>query len=260
MPESSYQKTQIVDSDGNILDSLGSGGGTGGTADFTQTNTRLGATTEPAATSISAASGLNGLLRFFIGKFTTTTSGLKTDGSGVVQPVSATALPLPHDAASNSTLVEVRDRLGATTDPAPALATSASGLLGLVRYLFGLLPSALAGDRFKVESIVKSLSPPIITESALIAPGTTPTQSIEGYYKATYQVNVLGVTNAVLRMEGNVTGSDFANLNESGSDKTITTAGVYLFKFEGLVSNVRMNLVSVAGSAPSIIAHLKKGN
>lgn len=260
MPETPYQKTHIVDSDGNILDSLGGGGTGGGTADFTQTNARLGSTTEPAATSISAATGLNGLIRFFIGKFTATAAGLKTDGSGVVQPVSAAQLPLPVNAATNPTLVEVRDRLGATTDPAAASATAASGLLGLVRFLFGLLPPSLAGDRFKVESVIKSVSPAIITESTLVTPGTTPTQSIEGYYKATYQVNVSGITNAVLRMEGNCTGTDFANLNESGSDKTITTAGVYLFKFEGLISNVRMNLVSVTGSAPTVVAHLKKGN
>ena len=55
---------------------------------------------------------------------------------------------------------------------------------------------------------------PLITETPLTAPGSTPARSMAGYGKLTYQFDVSGIgTNIVIRAEGNLIGANFINLD-----------------------------------------------
>lgn len=79
------------------------------------------------------------------------------DGSGVTQPISAAALPLPAGAATDAQLIAIEAdlvvtnaRLGATTETAPATDTAVSGLNGRLQRiaqrltsLIGLFPSSI---------------------------------------------------------------------------------------------------------------------
>lgn len=99
------------------------------------------------------------------------------------------------------------------------------------------------------------------SESPLTAPGSTPARSMTGYNKLTYQVDVANIgTNVVVRVEGNLTGSNFVNLNAQNQDTTLTANGSYLFTFEGKLSVVRFTLVSISSGVPSVTAHLLRGN
>ena len=99
------------------------------------------------------------------------------------------------------------------------------------------------------------------SESPLTAPSSTPARSMAGYNKLTYQVDVANIgTNVVVRVEGNLTGSNFVNLNAQNQDTTLTANGSYLFTFEGKLSVVRFTLVSISSGVPSVTAHLLRGN
>lgn len=178
-----YQKVNVVNAEGTIITSFGSGADGGG-ADMAETNNRLGAKTEAAAASDVGTSGLNGLLKRLLQKLVTTASGIKVDGSAVTQPVSgivdvanfpttqaiaASTLPLPNGAASNAMLAEVRDRvpasaIGSPSEVPPASDTGYAGINGRLQRiaqrissLVGLLPSSLSNGRFQTESVIRKL-------------------------------------------------------------------------------------------------------
>lgn len=101
----------------------------------------------------------------------------------------------------------------------------------------------------------------LITETALTAASSTPVRSCVGYKYLTYQVDVTGIgTSATVRMEGNLVGPNFDNLNPNNSDTILTQNKSYLFTFEGKISQVRFTLVSFSGGSPSLTCHLLKGN
>ena len=73
-----------------------------------------------------------------------------TDGSATTQPISATSLPLPTGAASESTLAAQGTLIGAVNETAPASDTASSGLNGRLQRiaqritsLIALLPASL---------------------------------------------------------------------------------------------------------------------
>lgn len=70
----------------------------------------------------------------------------------------------------------------------------------------------------------------------------------------TFQVNVTTIgTNVVVRFEGSLDGSGYFNLDESGTDTTITANGTYGYALSGCpVKFVRLRLVSVSGGTPSV--------
>ncbi|MEH1790828.1 MAG: hypothetical protein V7L23_35995 [Nostoc sp.] len=108
--ETPYQKVNIVDADGNIISI---GGGSGGGGDASAANQQSQITIETAIRD----------------RLPTVTVGdrLKTDGSGVTQPVSAANLPLPIGAATDTTLQQVRDAIKAQIDIASTIWTDNSG-------------------------------------------------------------------------------------------------------------------------------------
>lgn len=102
---------------------------------------------------------------------------------------------------------------------------------------------------------------PLITESPLTAVGSTPARNVAGYKYLTYQVDVVGIgSNVVVRAEGNLTGSNFVNLNPNNVDTVLTQNKPELFTFEGKISQIRFTLVSFSGGSPSLTCHLLKGN
>lgn len=101
----------------------------------------------------------------------------------------------------------------------------------------------------------------LITETALTAASSTPVRSCVGYKYLTYQVDVTGIgTSATVRMEGNLVGTNFDNLNPNNSDTILTQNKSYLFTFEGKISQVRFTLISFSGGSPSLTCHLLRGN
>lgn len=207
--------------------------------------------------------------------------------------VSIADLPIPSGAATEATLVTVRDRtpvlgqntaanstpvtlaadglfaanFGSTNDVAANNDVANSSLLGLFKRLLGrittiisYLPTSLStAGRFLVESSPTESA--LITEFPLTAPSATPPRSMLGYNRLSLQVDVEGLgTNVVVRLEGNLIGSSFVNLSTQNSNIIITANGSYLFLFEGKLNNVRLNLVSISGGSPSVTCTLLMGN
>lgn len=123
---------QPVDADGNILVGGGGGGG-GGSGDASQAKQNQQITLETAIRDLLAEDILDALTSISIDADTVNlntdtlesliaalrdrlptvlaNNRLVVDGSGVTQPISASALPLPSGAATDSALQAVRDRL-----------------------------------------------------------------------------------------------------------------------------------------------------
>lgn len=129
MAESAFQKTQIVDSNGDIVDSFSGGGGGGGGGDASATNQlteieKLTSIDNKLVTSTSSPTGTENVPIFrTIPSGTQAISGnVGITGSVAVtgtfwqttQPISAVSLPLPTNAASQSDIQAVRDRLPST--------------------------------------------------------------------------------------------------------------------------------------------------
>lgn len=101
---------------------------------------------------------------------------------------------------------------------------------------------------------------PLITEPPLIASGYTPVRSVENCDRYTYQINVSNIgTNIKVRVEGNLIGEDFSNLNESNQDTIITENGCHLFCFDAPIARIRFVLVSISGGNPTVQVYLKRG-
>ncbi len=88
--------------------------------------------------------------------------------------------------------------------------------------------------------------------TALTAAGTTAATEVKAS-EVTFQVTVTNInTNAVVRFEGSLDNTNFFNLDQSGTDTTITANGTYGFALNGMpVTHVRLRLVSLSGSGNS---------
>ncbi|WP_375491143.1 hypothetical protein [uncultured Nostoc sp.] len=139
--ETPYQKINIVDADGNII-SIGGGSGGGGDASAanqqsqitieTAIRDRIGSTSVSGATMPTGGAGLFGWLSAIYLFLTQTIPALvngriPVDGSAVTQPVSLSSVPLASNAATDTTLQQVRDAIKATIDLATSIWTDNSG-------------------------------------------------------------------------------------------------------------------------------------
>lgn len=112
------------------------------------------------------------------------------------------------------------------------------------------------GDQF-----VPGVDGPLYIEQPLTAPGATPARSMVNYCKFSYQVDVSGIgTEAIVRVEGSVSGEDFVNINTNYQDTKLTTSGSYLFKGDIKLTTVRFRLVSFTGGSPVLKVSLRVGN
>lgn len=70
----------------------------------------------------------------------------------------------------------------------------------------------------------------------------------------TFQVTVPSIgTNVVVRFEGSLDGTSYFNLDEAGTDTTITANGTYGYALSGCpVKFARLRLVSLSGGSPSV--------
>ncbi|BAY64995.1 hypothetical protein NIES22_50960 [Calothrix brevissima NIES-22] len=116
----------IVDSAGNAASLGGSGGGSGDASatnqltqidKLTNIDTDLGSAGDSAATSDTGSFSIISLIKRILStKLPNLVSNrIPVDGSGVTQPISASSLPLPTNAASQSDVLAVRDRLMPTS-------------------------------------------------------------------------------------------------------------------------------------------------
>lgn len=125
-----FPNTQPVS--GSVTANIGTSGDLATDVTLTAVRDRLGATDTAAATSDSATSPVNGLLKralahlsTIIGRLPTLTAGgrLPVDGSGVTQPISGTVTAQVDQSS-------VTDRLGSTSETAPTTDNATSGLNG----------------------------------------------------------------------------------------------------------------------------------
>ena len=75
-----------------------------------------------------------------------------------------------------------------------------------------------------------------------------------GAVSMTFQVTVSRIgTNVVIRFEGSLDGSNYFNLDQAGTDTTITANGTYGYALSGCpVKYIRLRLVSLSGGTPSV--------
>jgi hypothetical protein len=88
----------------------------------------------------------------------------------------------------------------------------------------------------------------------LTAVGATNPLEISGT-NSTFQVTVSGIgTDVVIRLEGSVDGVGYFNLNDAGTNYTITANGTYGYGLGAAcpVRFVRLVLVSFSGGTPSV--------
>lgn len=153
-------------------------------------------------------------------------------------------------------LVELENKAG-LADTQPISGSVVVSNLPSVQQVAG---NVIVGNFPTIQQVTFS-DAPLITESPLTTVGSTPVRSVAGYKYCTYQVDVTGIgTNAIARVEGNLIGSNFDNLNPNNVDTVLTQNKTYLFSFEGKINNIRFTLVSFSGGAPSITCHLLRGN
>ena len=89
--------------------------------------------------------------------------------------------------------------------------------------------------------------------TSLTAAGTTSSLKVNAQ-AITFQVTASSVgTNVVVRFEGSLDGTNFANLDEDGTDTTITADDTTIYSLSGTpVEYVRLRLVSLSGGTPTV--------
>ena len=89
--------------------------------------------------------------------------------------------------------------------------------------------------------------------TSLTAAGTTSSVKVNAQ-AVSFQVTVSSIgTNVVLRFEGSLDGTNFANLNENANDTTITANGTTIYSLSGTpVEYVRLRLVSITDGTPTV--------
>lgn len=110
-----------------LIGAGGGGGGGGGAVTVADgADVAMGATADAAATSDAGTFSLIALFKRLLGKLPTLASGrMPVDGSGVTQPVSAAALPLPAGAATSALQGTGNTSLASIDTKSPALSTGA---------------------------------------------------------------------------------------------------------------------------------------
>lgn len=83
--------------------------------------------------------------------------------------------------------------------------------------------------------------------------GVTDEYLMKGAVDLMFQFRVREIsTNIVIRAEGSLDGREWFNLDAGDEDYTITADGIYSMLFQGYVSYVRLNFVSISGGSPTI--------
>lgn len=60
-------------------------------------------------------------------------------------------------------------------------------------------------------------------------------------------------TNVVLRAEGTIDGTNYFNLSDADTDRTITAGGPYAFVFYGILKGIRIRFVSESGGTTATV-------
>ena len=91
------------------------------------------------------------------------------------------------------------------------------------------------------------------TLTSLTAAGTTSSVKVNAQ-AVSFQVTVSSIgTNVVVRFEGSLDGTNFANLDDDALDTTYTANGTFLKSLSGTpVEFVRLRLVSITGGTPTV--------
>lgn len=94
----------------------------------------------------------------------------------------------------------------------------------------------------------------------LTAPGTTDALQVKTVTNHTIAVTVAAIdTNVVVRIEGSLDGTNWANLSDVG-DTTITGNGTEMFFFKGKLNYIRGNFVSESGGTAATVNFVYSGD
>ena len=93
----------------------------------------------------------------------------------------------------------------------------------------------------------------VSTLDSLTSAGVTSSVQTAGV-NLTFQVTVSSIgTNVVVRFEGSLDDTNFANLDEDAEDTTITANGTTIYSLSGTpVKFIRVRLVSLSGGSPTV--------
>ncbi len=87
----------------------------------------------------------------------------------------------------------------------------------------------------------------------LTAIGVTDVYLMKASLDLMFQFKVRDISvNVVVRAEGSLDGREWFNLDAGDEDYTITANGIYSMTYQGYVSFVRLNWVSLSGGTPTI--------
>lgn len=88
----------------------------------------------------------------------------------------------------------------------------------------------------------------------LTAPGNSAGLATPGLTRHSVWCTVAAInTSLVLRVEGSLDGTNWANLDASNTDFTVTGNGTYGFTFEGLLAHIRVVFVSELGGTAATV-------
>ena len=95
-----------------------------------------------------------------------------------------------------------------------------------------------------------------VTEFADLTSAGVTSSVVTAGVNLVFQVTVSSIgTNVVVRFEGSLDGTNFANLDEDATDTTITANGTTIYSLSGTpVKYVRVRLVSLSGGTPTVAA------
>lgn len=149
-------------------------------------------------------------------------------------------------------LTDIVTSLGGGGGGGATAANQATGNASLAA-IDGKLPTALASDRLKVESVTKFNQ--FAAEPQLTAVGNTQALDVTPYRNITCQYVVAAInTSITVRQEGSNDGTNWFNLSSIGADTTITTNGVYSFVLSDIsLYRTRFNFVSETGGTAATI-------
>lgn len=172
------------------------------------------------------------------------TNALKVDGSAVTQPVSATALPLPAGAATQTTLASLLAKT-----PAIGTAGSAATDVTTIQGIAGGTAVPVSG------TFTANPAADISTSATITTSGTTTLSGLNGMSTLVLEIlsNTAGGVSCV--MQGTLDGTNWENIGvlngQGGTSFLFTTfgnaAGLYLAPIAGF-SAVRLNVTITSGS------------
>lgn len=181
---------------------------------------------------------------------TVSSNRLLVDNSGVTQPVSTVSLPLPTNAATESTLTTILTTSAFQARIPTGLTITSSRLL---------VDGSGVTQPVSIAAAIETQSRHTENTDTFTAPSVGASQVMNGYTRAFITLTIASInTNVVFRIEGSNDNTNWANLDINNQDTTFTANGTYAFTFEGCPQRIRVNFVSESGGTAATITAITR--